>query len=72
MVLRRTLVRSIAPANHGIYLDVGFFDLLARHAGLGGFAQAYVIGHDFGHHIQELLGIHRRVGVHLEDPGGNG
>lgn len=49
------------PANHGIYLDVGFFNLLARHAGLGGFAQAYVIGHEFGHHIQELLGIHRRV-----------
>ena len=51
------------PANHGIYLDVGFFDLLARHAGLGGFAQAYVIGHEFGHHIQQLLGIHGRVGA---------
>jgi predicted metalloprotease len=49
------------PANHGIYLDVGFFDLLARHAGLGGFAQAYIIGHEFGHHLQQLLGIHRRV-----------
>lgn len=49
------------PANHGIYLDVGFFDLLARRAGLGGFAQAYVIGHEFGHHIQQLLGIHGRV-----------
>jgi predicted metalloprotease len=49
------------PANHGIYLDVGFFTLLARQAGLGGFAQAYVIGHEFGHHIQQLLGINRRV-----------
>jgi predicted metalloprotease len=49
------------PANHGIYLDVAFFDLLARHAGLGGFAQAYVIGHEFGHHIQQLLGIHGRI-----------
>jgi hypothetical protein len=49
------------PANHGIYLDAGFFDLLARQAGLGGFAQAYVIGHEFGHHIQQLLGIHSRV-----------
>jgi predicted metalloprotease len=37
------------------------FDLLARHAGLGGFAQAYVIGHEFGHHLQQLLGIHKRV-----------
>jgi predicted metalloprotease len=58
---------TYAPArlrifNHGIYLDVGFFDLLARRAGLGGFAQAYVIGHEFGHHVQELLGIHGRVG----------
>ena len=46
-------------ADRGIYLDVGFFDLLARQAGLGGFAQAYVIGHEFGHHIQHLLGIDR-------------
>ncbi len=51
------------PANHGIYLDLGFFDLLARQAGLGGFAQAYVLGHEFGHHIQQLLGIHDRVGA---------
>lgn len=49
------------PADHGIYLDVGFFDLLAREAGLGGFAQAYIIGHEFGHHIQQLLGIHSHV-----------
>jgi hypothetical protein len=48
-------------ANRTIYLDIGFFDLLARRAGLGGFAQAYVIGHEFGHHIQHLLGIDRRV-----------
>jgi predicted metalloprotease len=48
-------------ADRGIYLDVSFFDLLARHAGLGGFAQAYVIGHEFGHHVQHLLGIDARV-----------
>ncbi len=48
-------------ADRTIYLDLGFFDLLARHAGLGGFAQAYVIGHEFGHHVQHLLGIDRRV-----------
>jgi predicted metalloprotease len=59
------------PANHGIYLDVGFFDLLARRAGLGGFAQAYVIGHEFGHHIQQLLGIHKRVAAADQaNPGG--
>jgi predicted metalloprotease len=48
-------------ADRTIYLDLGFFDLLARQAGLGGFAQAYIIGHEFGHHVQHLLGIDRRV-----------
>jgi predicted metalloprotease len=48
-------------ANRTIYLDLGFFDVLARRVGLGGFAQAYVIGHEFGHHVQHLLGVDRRV-----------
>lgn len=61
------------PANHGIYLDVGFFDMLARGANLGGFAQAYVIGHEFGHHIQALVGIQHRVAIanHAHPPGEN-
>ena len=59
------------PADRGIYLDLGFFDLLARQAGLGGFAQAYVIGHEFGHHIQHLLGIDRQVAaVNHANPSG--
>jgi predicted metalloprotease len=49
------------PADRTIYLDLTFFELLAQRAGLGGFAQAYVIGHEFGHHIQHLLGVHQRV-----------
>jgi predicted metalloprotease len=58
-------------ADHGIYLDAGFFDLLARQAGLGGFAQAYVIGHEFGHHIQNLLGINRQVAaINQANPAG--
>jgi predicted metalloprotease len=58
-------------ANRTIYLDVGFFDLLARRAGLGGFAQAYVLGHEFGHHAQHLLGIDRRVAAaNHANPGG--
>jgi len=58
-------------ADRTIYLDLGFFDLLARHARLGGFAQAYVIGHEFGHHVQHLLGIDRRVAAANEaNPGG--
>jgi predicted metalloprotease len=59
------------PADRGIYLDVGFFDLFARALGLGGFAQAYVVGHEFGHHIQHLLGIDRRVAAaNHTDPAG--
>jgi uncharacterized protein len=58
-------------ANRGIYLDVGFFDLLARRAGVGRFAQAYVLGHEFGHHVQHLLGIDRRVAAaNSADPSG--
>jgi uncharacterized protein len=58
-------------ADRGIYLDVGFFDLLARRAGVGRFAQAYVLGHEFGHHVQHLLGIDRRVhAANTADPAG--
>jgi uncharacterized protein len=49
------------PADRTIYLDLGFFELLANHAGVGRFAQAYIIGHEFGHHVQHLLGIDRQV-----------
>ena len=40
------------------YIDVGFFSLLSERFGApGDFAQAYVIGHEVGHHVQKLLGI---------------
>lgn len=59
------------PANRTVYLDVSFFQLLARHAGVGPFGQAYVVGHELGHHVQHLLGIDRRVAaLNQQDPNG--
>ena len=45
------------PADNGIYLDTSFFDDLATRFGAAGdFAQAYVIAHEVGHHIQTISG----------------
>jgi uncharacterized protein len=49
------------PPDGRIYLDTAFFEDLARLGGPGDFAQAYVIGHEVGHHVQNLLGIVNRV-----------
>ena len=50
------------PADQKIYLDLGFFnELRQRHDAPGDFAQAYVIAHEVGHHVQTLAGISQKV-----------
>ena len=50
------------PADHKVYLDPVFFNHLSERFGApGDFAQAYVIAHEVGHHVQNLLGVSGRV-----------
>ncbi|HKY90256.1 MAG TPA: neutral zinc metallopeptidase [Nevskiaceae bacterium] len=50
------------PGDHQVYLDVTFFDeMKARLGGGGDFANAYVIAHEVGHHVQTLLGVSDRM-----------
>ncbi len=50
------------PTDERVYIDLGFFHDLSNKLGARGqFAQAYVIAHEIGHHVQNLLGISKRV-----------
>jgi len=50
------------PADQKVYIDLGFYETLKHRLGApGDFAQAYVIAHEVGHHVQHLLGISRKV-----------
>ncbi len=50
------------PSDQGIYLDTDFFrELSRRHGAPGDFAQAYVIAHEVGHHVQHLTGTARDI-----------
>ncbi len=58
------------PADGQIYLDLSFFrELEQRYRARGDFAQAYVIAHEFGHHVQTLTGVSQQVeGAARADP----
>ncbi|KYJ86380.1 neutral zinc metallopeptidase [Sulfurovum riftiae] len=60
------------PRDKKVYLDLGFFDELAkRHNAPGDFAQAYVLAHEIGHHVQDLQGILDKVQRAKQSWGGN-
>jgi predicted metalloprotease len=55
------------PLDRKVYIDLGFYrDLRERFGAPGDFAQAYVIAHEIGHHVQNLLGIADRVQAQRE------
>ena len=50
------------PSDHKLYLDMSFFNELSKRLGApGDFAQAYVVAHEVGHHVQNLMGIADKV-----------
>jgi len=60
------------PADHRVYLDLDFFhEMDTRFHASGDFARAYVIAHEVGHHVQELLGVMRQQGRPTEGATGS-
>jgi predicted metalloprotease len=50
------------PGDRKVYIDLGFYETLKNRLGAPGeFAQAYVIAHEVGHHVQNILGITARL-----------
>jgi uncharacterized protein len=58
------------PEDQKVYIDLDFYDELSRRFGAPGkFAQAYVLAHELGHHVQNLLGIDSKVRtLHEQNP----
>jgi uncharacterized protein len=59
------------PEDEKVYIDLGFYDELKQRFGApGDFAEAYVLAHELGHHVQKLLGIEARVrAAQQQNPG---